>query len=1105
MASKSANLTIRILGDYSSNAIARAEKDLRDMNVAAAKVSGGFTQSMAEMGQSVMDAGSRMEYAGTKLENMGVKVTKATAPILAAGAASVKMASDYEDSVAKVYTIMDKSAVSTDKMSKDILDLSTATGKSANELAEATYQALSASVATEKAVPFVEQSVKLAKVGFTETTAAVDVLTTAINAYGMSADDAEMISNRLVQTQNKGKTTVNELAQNIGNVIPTAAAYNVSLDNLCSSYVTLTKQGINTANATTAINGMLTELADEGSTVAGILRDKTGKSFGQLMQDGMSLGEVIGILSDSVNGNSEEFANLWGNVRASKGALAIANAGVDAFNKTMGDMADSTGLVDSALEDLQTPAAKANKAINALKNTGIELGQEILKGAVPSLEGLAGKAQGLYTWFSSLNDGTKQAIVTFGGLTVAAGPAMTIIGKGMQVIGGFTQSIGSGIQAVASFGARVKEAHAGLVAANGGVATASTRMTALAETVTGSAKAMNILKGAVTAIGLAAIAVVVGEIVAKFQAWREQQATLVSATEDLSSIMREAEAGYGSYSGAVSNMNAITEDQVQGVRNAIQAQADLNQQVKNQYHDMGVAAAEVDYYAGVITTLGDKGSLTAEEQFKLTHAVEQFNEKTGSSISVINAQTGELSANKDSILAVADAWKEEAKTEALKSTYTKYLEQLADNTIELEEAQRQLNEADEGWGIWFGNFGLLADDANYNYHLMQDGVNDLTTAHGDLENKIAVLEGMMGKATENTFPSFDDALASCGVSVSDLGNVSESTLGTMRNEFDGSLSSIVLSCSKHGVEIPAALASAIESNKGSATDSAYGIGTATTSGLARGIEDGSSAPKEKTYNLLGSIVDAAKSFLGIHSPSTVMMDIGENIDEGLARGISGNAQSATGAMDYVGSAVRSQIGSLPSWSGDIGRSTAYSFGSGISSANTYGTAQNVAINARNGLSSIDTYNAGWNFSVGFENGMSGPDIWSAAWNVGVSALDAIKRALGIRSPSKEAMKVGEYFGEGAIIGMRSTESGIAAEAQRMSSQMALTPSMPGSAAIVGTAGGYQTSLPLASQIPLMAVTVNVYMNDAEQAAKAGRTISETLQVEWDRYRRSNLG
>lgn len=76
------------------------------------------------------------------------------------------------------------------------------TGVAVADFSEAVYQAISASVDQAQAVYFTTQAVKLAKGGFTDTTTAVDVLTTAINAYGMKASDATKISNKLITTQN---------------------------------------------------------------------------------------------------------------------------------------------------------------------------------------------------------------------------------------------------------------------------------------------------------------------------------------------------------------------------------------------------------------------------------------------------------------------------------------------------------------------------------------------------------------------------------------------------------------------------------------------------------------------------------------------------------------------------------------------------------------------------------------------------------------------------------------------------------------------------------------------------------------------------------------
>lgn len=178
------------------------------------------------------------------------------------------------------------------------------------------HQALSASVPVEKLGSFIRTSANMAKVGFTDTATSVDLLSTAVNAYGLEADQADNIANKLVNTQNLGKTSVNELASSMGKVIPTAAGMNVNLDQLCTMYTLMTKQGIATAESTTYMNSMLNELGDSGTDVGKVLKEKTGKSFQDLMKDGKTTGDALKILKDYSKETGKAFNELWGSQEA---------------------------------------------------------------------------------------------------------------------------------------------------------------------------------------------------------------------------------------------------------------------------------------------------------------------------------------------------------------------------------------------------------------------------------------------------------------------------------------------------------------------------------------------------------------------------------------------------------------------------------------------------------------------------------------------------------------------------------------------------------------------------------------------------------------------
>lgn len=417
-ATDAVNLQAKVLADWEGK-VSDARIEVNNLKNALLEL----PSSLEVVGDGFIKAGDYIAKAGDKL------TASVTTPLVALGTASVKNATSFEDGMAKIYTIAKEGQKPMQEMKDELEALSNQTAFSVEDLTEATYQAVSASVKTEDAVGFVSDAVRLARAGFTDTTMAVDLLTTTINAYGYEAKDAAKISDILLKTQNDGKTIVQELAGSMGTVIPTAAAYNVSLENLSAAYVVMTKKGINTARSTTFLNSMFTELERESSDVSKTLQEKTGKSFAQLMDDGKSLGDVLQILYKAVGEDDEAFARLWKNVRAGRGGLALVQGGTEAFNTALERINESAGQTDYALDVLETTSLKAKRAINQLKNTSAELGSELLKALYPTFEKIIKGISDFTDWFKSLDDSTKQAIVRTLLLAASLGPVLSIGGR----------------------------------------------------------------------------------------------------------------------------------------------------------------------------------------------------------------------------------------------------------------------------------------------------------------------------------------------------------------------------------------------------------------------------------------------------------------------------------------------------------------------------------------------------------------------------------------------------------------------------------------------------------------------------------------------------
>lgn len=390
--------------DAANNLNAAANETGHSLNEAADAASqaadevGNYGDQSEEAGRQGEEFGRR---SGDGVKNLQSVLASAGITIMLKEIASGFMdcseaAAEFETSTAKVATIADTGQKSLGSISSEIRAYSNETGEAATDMAEATYQAISASVDTADAVAFAGSATKLAVGGFTSAANSVDVLTTAINAYGLEASDATHLSDVLITTQNLGKTSVDQLAQSVGKVIPLASAYGVEMENLSSAYAVMTANGVATAETGTYLKAMLNELGDTGSEVAGVLSEQTGQSFAALMEQGYSLGDVLAIIGEGVGGDATAFNALWSSTEAGIGALSLFNAGAGKFNDVLDQMENSAGATEKAYNTMaDTTERSKQRMTNAFNNLKIATG-DVLNPALSSVyETMAGIFAGI--------------------------------------------------------------------------------------------------------------------------------------------------------------------------------------------------------------------------------------------------------------------------------------------------------------------------------------------------------------------------------------------------------------------------------------------------------------------------------------------------------------------------------------------------------------------------------------------------------------------------------------------------------------------------------------------------------------------------------------
>ena len=380
----------------------------------------------------------KQQQVNQSISETKLKLTATTGAIGAVAAAfyagPVKSAMDYETAMQKVSTIADTQAVPLDKLSKQITALSSETGIAAGAIADDVYNAISAGQKTGDAVNFVSNSTKLAKAGFAESSQTLDVLTTILNAYGMEADKVGVVSDMLIQTQNKGKVTVGELSSVMGKIIPTANANGVALEQLCAGYAIMTSKGIAAAETTTYMNSMMNELGKSGTTADKALRKAGGGSFKELMASGKSLGDALEILDEAAKKNKKSISDMFGSAEAGKAAMSLLSNGAKGFNDQVAGMVDSTGATQSAFEKMEaSTSAKMEKAKNSIANLTITLGQQLL----PTAGKVAGKVAELTTKVTDYAQKNPKAVKTV--LALVSGLAGLKVG-GLAAKLGFLES-----------------------------------------------------------------------------------------------------------------------------------------------------------------------------------------------------------------------------------------------------------------------------------------------------------------------------------------------------------------------------------------------------------------------------------------------------------------------------------------------------------------------------------------------------------------------------------------------------------------------------------------------------------------------------------------
>jgi len=343
-----------------------------------------FTRGMSQMRQQGLQGTAQIDKGfqgiGNTIMNLrNLMVVGLGVAITRAAKKAVDDFAEFESSLTKITTLVGVSTKEVAKFEKGIMKLATATGRAPRELADAMFFITSAGLRGAEAMRVLEMSAKGSAVGLGETKTIADLVTSAMNAYGVETLSASKATNILVASVREGKAEASELAQSMGMVLPVASEMGVSFDQVGAAIAAMTRTGTNAATASTQLRQILVSILNPAEGARDALAEMGTSAEGlrrQLREEGLI--SVLGFLRDQMENNEEAMSNVFGNVRALMGALDIMGANAEDNVKIFGALAKTTNELEDAFSGTaDTVKFKQNQLNSEFQKTNTIIGEQL--------------------------------------------------------------------------------------------------------------------------------------------------------------------------------------------------------------------------------------------------------------------------------------------------------------------------------------------------------------------------------------------------------------------------------------------------------------------------------------------------------------------------------------------------------------------------------------------------------------------------------------------------------------------------------------------------------------------------------------------------------
>lgn len=387
-------------------------------------------QDLRAFNDDSASATTKLDALGSAFTNVGSSMTKnLTVPIAGAGAAVVGVAAKFESAMSEVQAISGASGEDLQRLTDKAQEMGATTKFSASESAAALKYMAMAGWDTESMLNGINGVMQLAAASGEDLASTSDIVTDAMTAFGLSADQSTRFADVLAQTANRSNTSVALMGETFKYVAPVAGALGYSIEDASVAIGLMANSGIKGSQAGTSLKNVLTNLAKPTDQVQSYM-DKLNISMtdqaGNVKPLNQLLNEMRGSFAGLTDAEKAEYAAGIAGKEGMSGLLAIVNASQSDFDKLTDAINNSSGAAQNVADVMMDNLGGQLTILKStLEGIAISFGNILL----PAVKKVADALQNFLNFLNGLTDGQKQLVVTIATIVAAIGPVLLIVGK----------------------------------------------------------------------------------------------------------------------------------------------------------------------------------------------------------------------------------------------------------------------------------------------------------------------------------------------------------------------------------------------------------------------------------------------------------------------------------------------------------------------------------------------------------------------------------------------------------------------------------------------------------------------------------------------------